>query len=233
MPCLPCRWYLFLTVRPCLPWSQASLARLLPPWRRDVPRPQAVLVVSPHWMTRGAKVQTGPAPVTLHDFGGFPPALYQLRYPSPRHPVLARRTNEILNQAGWAAEEDPDRGFDHGAWVPMTYLYPRADVPMFQVSLPAHLDAARAYKYPLESQLVMFAKVCEDVIKVGQQGFGVAGLERHPLALDFAPEDLDAVELRAIRRQMKARVSSPRWAWALSASISDLARQKAASHRFF
>ena len=79
----------------------------------------------------------------------------------------------------------------------------------------------------------MFAKVCEDVIKVGQQGFGVAGLERHPLVLDFAPEDLDAVELRAIRRQMKARVRSPRWAWALSASISDLARQKAASHRFF
>ena len=85
-------------------------------------------------------------------------------------------------------------------------------------------------KYPLESQLVMFAKLCEDVIKVGQQGFG---LERHPLVLDFAPEELDAVELRAIRRQMKARVSSPRWAWALSASISDLARQKAASHRFF
>ena len=112
---------------------------------RALPRPKAVLVVSPHWMTREPRVGTADAPPTVHDFGGFPPALYTLNYPAPGAPELAGRTVEVLRAAGWAAEPDPQRGLDHGAWVPLMYLFPQADVPVFQVSLPSRLDGAQAY----------------------------------------------------------------------------------------
>jgi 4,5-DOPA dioxygenase extradiol len=110
-----------------------------------LPRPKAVLVVSPHWMTRGVRVATTAAPATVHDFGGFDRALYRIQYPAPGHPELAARTIEVLRAAGWHAEADAQQGLDHGAWVPIRFLYPEADVPVFQVSLPATLDAKQAY----------------------------------------------------------------------------------------
>lgn len=112
-----------------------------------LPRPLAVLVVSPHWMTREPRVASTPAPQTLHDFGGFAPALYQLQYPAPGAPAMAQRAIELLRAAGYAAQADPQWGLDHGAWVPLLHLLPQADVPVFQVSLPARLDGAAAYAY--------------------------------------------------------------------------------------
>ena len=79
-------------------------------------RPHALLVVSPHWMTRGVRVATTAQPQTVHDFGGFDPALYRIQYPAPGHPELAARTIEVLRAAGWPAEADPGQGLDHGAW---------------------------------------------------------------------------------------------------------------------
>lgn len=111
---------------------------------RQLPRPAAVLVVSPHWMTREPRVATTAAPKTLHDFGGFAPALYQLNYPAPGHPALAARSVAVLRNAGWRAEPDAQWGLDHGAWVPLRYLYPQADVPVFQLSLPLGLDGPQA-----------------------------------------------------------------------------------------
>ena len=114
---------------------------------RALPRPQAVLVVSPHWMTPTPRVGFAAQPDTIHDFGGFDPALYQLRYPAPGHAALAQRTVDLLNEAGWSAQADPRRGLDHGAWVPLMHLFPDADLPVFQVSLPARLDAASAWAF--------------------------------------------------------------------------------------
>jgi len=108
-------------------------------------RPRAVLVVSPHWMTRGARVASTAQPATVHDFGGFDRALYDIHYPAPGHPELAARAVEMLRAAGWPAEADGSQGLDHGAWVPLRFLYPQADVPVFQVSLPADLTPAQAY----------------------------------------------------------------------------------------
>ena len=112
---------------------------------RALPRPQAVLVVSPHWMPPTPRVGTTAQPATIHDFGGFDPALYRIGYPASGHPRLAQRTVERLQQAGWTAQADERRGLDHGAWVPLLHLYPDADVPAFQVSLPSRLDAGRAW----------------------------------------------------------------------------------------
>jgi 4,5-DOPA dioxygenase extradiol len=113
---------------------------------RTLPRPQAVLAVSPHWMTRDIRVSAGARPATIHDFGGFPDALYRLDYPAPGHPALARAAAERLASAGYSVSLDEERGLDHGVWVPLRYLYPDADVPVFQVSLPARADAVAAWK---------------------------------------------------------------------------------------
>lgn len=112
-----------------------------------LPRPKAVLVVSPHWMTREPRVAITPRPQTIHDFGGFPPALYQLQYPAPGAPEVAQRAIELLRAAGLSAEADAQWGLDHGAWVPLMHLLPQADVPVFQVSQPARLDGESAYAY--------------------------------------------------------------------------------------
>jgi 4,5-DOPA dioxygenase extradiol len=114
---------------------------------RSLPRPEAVLVVSPHWMTPAPRVGTSTQPETIHDFGGFEPALYRIQYPARGHEALARRTVERLTQAGWPAQADERRGIDHGAWVPLRHLYPDADVPVFQVSQPSRLDAQGAWDF--------------------------------------------------------------------------------------
>ena len=113
---------------------------------RALPPPAAVLVVSPHWMTPDLRVGTSALPATIHDFGGFDPRLYQLNYPALGHPVLAWRTIEVLEKAGWPAQADEHRGLDHGAWVPLLHLFPAAQVPVFQVSLPSSFDADRAWE---------------------------------------------------------------------------------------
>lgn len=105
---------------------------------------QAVLVVSPHWQTSDIRVMATPAPDTVHDFGGFPSRLYDLQYPALGHRALAEATQQQLRRAGWAAQLDAFRGLDHGAWVPLMHLFPKADVPVFQVSMPYDLTAQQA-----------------------------------------------------------------------------------------
>lgn len=106
----------------------------------------AVLVVSAHWQTHGVRVGTSAAPETIHDFGAFPAPLYQLQYPAPGAPELAQEAARLIAQAGFEVALDARRGFDHGAWVPLRYLYPQADMPVFQVSLPQDIDAAGALR---------------------------------------------------------------------------------------
>ena len=123
-------------------------------------RPAAVLVVSPHWMTHEARVTGTRAPETIYDFGGFDDALYELTYPAPGSPETAAETLEVLNVAGWPAHLNERRGLDHGAWVPLRHLYPDADVPVIQVSMPGSLDPVAAYALgkalsPLRSQGVL------------------------------------------------------------------------------
>lgn len=112
-----------------------------------LPKPKAVLVVSPHWMTREPQLSGALKPSTEHDFGGFDPALYDLRYPAPGHPALAARVAELLRTQGWAAAVNPDQGLDHGAWVPLMHLFPEHDVPVLQASMPHTLDAQSAFAY--------------------------------------------------------------------------------------
>jgi 4,5-DOPA dioxygenase extradiol len=114
------------------PWSKALEAL-----GQRMPRPRAALVVSAHWQEQGGFVTSGTArPETVHDFGGFPDALYRIEYPAPGDPQLARTAADRLVSAGLPAGVDAHRGLDHGAWVPLRRLYPKADVPVVQVALP-------------------------------------------------------------------------------------------------
>jgi 4,5-DOPA dioxygenase extradiol len=113
---------------------------------KQLPRPRAIVILSPHWMTRRVTVGASPAPATIHDFGGFPAELYALRYPAPGDPELAARIVKMLAPHEDGVHADPVRGLDHGAWVPLRYLYPQADVPVVQISLPTNFDAAGAFR---------------------------------------------------------------------------------------
>jgi len=114
---------------------------------QDLPRPKAIAVISPHWMTRGAAVCTAEKPQTIHDFGGFDSRLYQMQYPARGGVQYAQHAIDCLANAGWDPVSTEGWGLDHGAWIPLMYLYPEADVPVFQISLPAGLSTARAFEY--------------------------------------------------------------------------------------
>ena len=105
---------------------------------------RAVLVISPHWQTQNFKVMSTPEPETVHDFGGFSPELYRLRYPAAGQPEIAARAALLLQRAGLEVTLDDTRGLDHGAWVPLRHLFPDASTPVFQVSMPHDLDAKGA-----------------------------------------------------------------------------------------
>jgi 4,5-DOPA dioxygenase extradiol len=116
-------------------WSRGfrALAGLLP-------RPRAVLAVSAHWYVPGSFLSANERPETIHDFGGFPPALYAMQYPAPGDPDLARRVLRLVGEDRAALRTD--WGLDHGTWSVLVHLLPAADVPVVQLSLDYRLPAA-------------------------------------------------------------------------------------------
>lgn len=130
---------------------------------RAIQKPKAILVVSPHWLTRGVEITAASRPETVHDFGGVPRALYGIRYAEPGAPDVAQRVQEVLRSRGIVAALDAQRGLDHGAWVPLLHLYPEADVPVVQVSLPHDTDEAKA----LELGRALAPLASEGVLVVG------------------------------------------------------------------
>jgi aromatic ring-opening dioxygenase catalytic subunit (LigB family) len=104
-------------------------------------RPEAILVVSGHWEEQEFAVMTGAAPGMIYDFGGFPEELYHIRYPAAGSPRFAERALSLIQQAKLPARADAGRGFDHGTYSILAVVYPRADIPVFQVSLRADYDS--------------------------------------------------------------------------------------------
>jgi 4,5-DOPA dioxygenase extradiol len=115
-------------------------------------KPKAILIASAHWETNLPMVTGAEHPETIHDFSGFPEPLYRLRYNAPGAPAVAQKALQLLKQQGLTAAIDGCRGLDHGAWSPLLYMYPDADVPVVQISLQPglgtrhHLRLGRALR---------------------------------------------------------------------------------------
>jgi len=155
-------------------------------WRamgERLPTPHAILCVSAHWMTRGTTlVHIGERPKTIHDFGGFPATLYAQQYPAPGAPDAAQAAIELVRSSH--LETDTQWGLDHGAWSVLIQMFPKADIPVFQLSLDlnrapqAHLDLARELK-PLREKGVL-------VIGSGNLVHNLAALASGAPAYDWA-----------------------------------------------
>ncbi|MBE9576817.1 4,5-DOPA-extradiol-dioxygenase [Flavobacterium aquaticum] len=121
---------------------------------KEIPTPKAVVVVSAHWLTKGTLVTAMPNPKTIHDFGGFPQALFDVQYPAPGSPELATEIQKLISNP--AVELDHDWGLDHGTWSVIKHMYPNADIPVLQLSIDYYKPAA--YHYELAKQLLSLRK---------------------------------------------------------------------------
>jgi 4,5-DOPA dioxygenase extradiol len=104
---------------------------------------KGVLCISAHWSLERSAVNAVEYPETIHDFYGFPPSLYRMKYPARGSPSLAGRVAKLQNDAGITCDTDITRGLDHGAWVPLMLMFPKADIPVVQLSIGRNLDPAR------------------------------------------------------------------------------------------
>lgn len=169
---------------PTLVLEPGKTGEMLSELASSLPRPDAILVISAHWDTRLPAVSLAHQPDTIHDFSGFSPALYEKRYPAPGAPVLARKVAELLQQNDIPCQEDGGRGLDHGAWVPLSLMYPQADIPVTQLSIqsrstPAVQFAMGRALQPLHAQNILIL---------------ASGAITHNLA-DFFTPDRNAVPL--------------------------------------
>jgi len=121
---------------------------------KEIPTPKAVVVVSAHWLTKGTMVTAMSNPKTIHDFGGFPQALFDVQYPAPGSPELATEIQKLITNP--AVELDHDWGLDHGTWSVVKHMYPDADIPVLQLSIDYYKPAA--YHYELAKQLLALRK---------------------------------------------------------------------------
>lgn len=132
---------------PCffMEWDPPDTWRKLAEWLGGLSQtigavPKAVVVISGHWEEPEFTVTSHPHPPLIYDYYGFPEHTYNLEYPAPGSPELARRMIEVLSAAGIGARSDSQRGFDHGVFIPFKLIYPRAEVPIVQLSLKVGLD---------------------------------------------------------------------------------------------
>ena len=112
----------------------------------NLPKPRLIIMMSAHWQSQVLEINGNPAPATWHDFSGFPRKLYQIDYPAMGAPIVAESLSHQIQQCGIQTTINRLRPFDHGVWTPLVHLYPEADIPIIQISLPYHFDSYASYQ---------------------------------------------------------------------------------------
>lgn len=164
---------------PMLAVQGSSTGHFLDRLGDELPRPDAIVVASAHFMAATPSVGAAANPATVHDFGGFPRELYDIQYPVPGAPRLAERIADLLADAGFAPTLLPNHGIDHGVWVPLRRMYPQADIPMVPMSVNPAGDAA--HHFAVGKALASLRS--EGVLVIGSGGFvhNLGDLDwRHP-----------------------------------------------------
>ena len=152
-----------------------DFTRAVKSFRKNLPAPKAILMISAHWLTRGTFVQASPQPKMIYDMYGFPDELYQISYPAPGSPALAREVQNSVK--GTKVELDHEWGFDHGCWMVLKLMYPEAVIPVFQMSIDINKPAT--YHYQL-------AKELSDLRKKGILIIGSGNIVHNLGRVDFA-----------------------------------------------
>jgi len=157
---------------------------------RELETPRAILCISAHWETMGTYVTAMDAPKTIHDFGGFPQALYEVQYPAPGNPALARETKEMVTKTEVGLDEE--WGLDHGTWSVVRHMYPKAEIPVIQLSLDRSKPAQ--HHYDLAKQIAGLRRKGVLIIGSGNmvhnirmripKGMGKNGADVHEWALE-------------------------------------------------
>jgi len=175
---------------PMLALTDTPAHRFLEHFASTLPRPRAVLVVSAHFETDRPTVVSDPHPEMIYDFRGFPKPLYEINYPAPGDAAVAAEVADELRAAGLPVDVAPKRGFDHGTWIPLSLVWPSADVPLVQLSIQPHRDAA--YHYALGRAIAALRDKDVLVIGTGAATHNLRVLFRNPggmPAVDAPPVD--------------------------------------------
>jgi 4,5-DOPA dioxygenase extradiol len=180
---------------------------------RSLPKPKAILISSAHWETHVPMLTGSARPETIHDFFGFPAPLYQLRYPAAGSAEVARQAQALLKDAGFTAAIDGCRGLDHGAWAPLLYMYPDADVPVVQISVQPelgprhHLQVGRSLRRLSEEGVL--------IVGSGHLTHNLRDWDRSgraspmPYAVEFQSWVFDRISQREIEELVEYRSKSP------------------------
>lgn len=167
---------------PTLAIEQSATTSALARIGQNLPKPHAIIIMSAHWQSAKLEISSNPQPKTWHDFSGFTPELYDLQYPAAGQPALAETLAQQLTARGITCRVNPLRVSDHGVWAPLLHLYPEADIPIVQISLPRHYDSVACYQ--LGAQLAQLRD--EQILLIG------SGSITHNLqALRWQAESID------------------------------------------
>jgi len=141
--------------------SHTSMIKFMQELPSQLRKPDAIVVISAHWEEKIATLQAADSPTMLYDYYGFPKEAYDITYPAPGDPALAKRIGDILKGKGIASQLDTERGFDHGLFIPLKMMYPNADIPAFQISLlrslepDAHIEFGKALRGLLTEKILV------------------------------------------------------------------------------
>lgn len=175
---------------------------------KKLDRPNVIVVVSAHWETKGSRVTAMENPRTIHDFGGFPKALYEVKYPAPGHPALAKEIKEMMAPE-YSISLDHQWGLDHGAWTVVKHLFPEADVPVIQLSLDYTLSPYEHYS--LGQQLKKLRNKGVLIIGSGNMVHNLSKVAWHrlqsPFGFDWALEANDKMKSWIMSHNHKALIN--------------------------